>query len=69
MTKPKTTPLLPFKISAQTKGAQKAFTNFVSQYGYQEGTRIFLQKADEQGTGTTLRQKANSIYKRGGHLK
>jgi hypothetical protein len=67
--KRKTTPLLPFKIGAQAKGTQKAFRNFVSQYGYSEGARIFLQKADEQGQGTTLRQKANSIYKRGGHLK
>jgi hypothetical protein len=67
--KRKTTPLLPFKLSAQPKGTQKAFTNFIGEYGYKEGTRIFLQKAEEQGTGTTLRQKANSIYKRGGHLK
>ena len=65
----KKTPLLPFKISAQAKGTQKAFTNFISEYGYQEGTRIFIAKAEEQGTGSTIRQKANSIYKRGGKLK
>ena len=60
---------LPFKITAQTKGAQKAYARFVAQYGKSEGTRIFLAKAEEQGKGTTVRQKVNSIYKHGGHLK
>ncbi len=69
MTQRKTTPLLPFKITAQSKGTQKAFKNFIGEYGYKEGTRIFLQKAEEQGQGNTLRQKANSIYTKGGHLK
>lgn len=59
---------LPFKISAQTKGAQKAYRAFVKEYGKEEGIRIFLAKADENGTGSTLRQKVNSIYKKGGHL-
>jgi hypothetical protein len=59
---------LPFKISAQTKGAQKAYTAFVQQYGAQEGERIFLAKADERGTGRTIRQKVNSVYKTGARL-
>lgn len=59
---------LPFKISAQSKGAQKAHRNFVKEYGKEEGERIFLAKAEEQGVGNTIRQKVNSIYKRGGHL-
>lgn len=60
---------LPFKIKAQTRGVQKAYKNFTKEYGREEGTRIFLQKAEEQGTGKTLREKVNSIYKKGGHLK
>lgn len=60
--------LLPFKITAQSRGAQKAYRNFIKQYGKAEGERIFLAKADEQGVGSTLRQKVNSVYKRGGKL-
>lgn len=60
---------LPFKITNQTRGAQKAFKNFVNQYGTDDGPRIYLQKAEEQGTGTTLRQKVNSVYKKGAKLK
>jgi hypothetical protein len=56
---------LPWKLSAQTKGFQKAYRNFREHYGPEEGLRIFLQKAEEQGAGDTLRQKANSIYKTG----
>jgi hypothetical protein len=59
---------LPFKITAQSKGAQKAYTRFVAEYGKTEGTRIFLAKAEEQGTGKTLRQKVNSTYKTGAKL-
>lgn len=59
---------LPFKITAQSRGAQKAHRNFVKQYGREEGDRIFLAKADEQGTGNTLRQKVNSVYKTGARL-
>jgi len=59
---------LPFKISAQTKGAQKAYKEFVQEYGKEEGTRIYLAKAEEQGRGRTLRQKVNSIYKKGGKV-
>lgn len=57
---------LPFKITAQTKGAQKAYQNFIKDYGLQEGQRIFLARAEEHGEGSTIRQKVNSIYKRGG---
>jgi hypothetical protein len=63
------TPGLPFKISAQTKGAQKAYRNFIKQYGREEGQRIYLAKADERGTGSTLRQRVNSVYKQGATLK
>lgn len=60
--------LLPFPISAQSKGAQKAYRRFVQQYGRAEGTRIFLAKAEEHGQGSTLREKVNSTYKTGAHL-
>jgi len=59
---------LPWKLSAQTKGFQKAYRSFQDFYGPEEGLRIFLQKADEQGAGTTLRQKANSVFKTGAKL-
>ena len=57
---------LPFEISAQTKGAQKAHRRFVDRYGKEEGERIFLARADEHGSGSTIRQKVNSVYKKGG---
>jgi hypothetical protein len=56
---------LPWKLSAQTKGFQKAYRAFQEDYGPEEGLRIFLLRADEQGAGTTLREKANSVYKTG----
>jgi hypothetical protein len=59
---------LPFKIQAQTVGAQRAYKEFVKQYGKKEGERIYLQKAEEQGTGRTIRQKVNSIYHKGAHI-
>jgi hypothetical protein len=59
---------LPWKRSAQTKGFQKALNAFEDFYGQEEGLRIFLLKADEQGQGKTLRQKANSVYKHGAKL-
>lgn len=59
---------LPFKISAQPAGTQKAYRRFVASYGKKEGERIFLARAEEHGQGNTVRQKANSIYKKGGHL-
>jgi hypothetical protein len=59
---------LPFKITAQTVGAQKAYRGFVKQYGVEEGRRIFLAKADERGHGKTIREKVNNVYKTGAHL-
>jgi hypothetical protein len=59
---------LPFKLSAQTKGVQKAYDNFIKEYGKTEGERIFLAKAEEKGRGSTLRQKVNSVYKTGAKL-
>lgn len=60
--------LLPFQISAQSKGAQKAYRAMVREYGRAEGTRIFLAKAEERGQGSTLREKVNSVYKTGARL-
>jgi hypothetical protein len=59
---------LPFKLSAQTKGAQKAYQNFINRYGVVEGQRIFLARAEEHGSGSTIRQKVNSVYKKGGQF-
>lgn len=59
---------LPFKLSAQNRGVQKAYANFIKQYGQAEGERIFLAKAEERGTGATLRQKVNSVFKTGAKL-
>ena len=55
---------LPFKLTAQTRGAQKAHKEFVKYYGKAEGERIYLQKAEDLGTGTTIRQKVNAFTKR-----
>jgi hypothetical protein len=59
---------LPFKITAQTRGAQKAYQRMLAQYGTAEGQRIFLARAAEHGEGNTIRQKVNSVYKKGGKL-
>lgn len=59
---------LPFKISAQTKGAQKAYRRIVRRYGVEDGRRIFLERAEEHGVGNTVRQRVNSIYKKGGQF-
>lgn len=56
---------LPFKLTAQSVGVQKAYRQMISQYGVTEGRRIFLAKASEKGTGNTIRQKADSIYTKG----
>lgn len=60
---------LPFKLSAQSRGAQKAYRKFVNRYGVEEGRRIFLARAEERGEGSTIRQKVNNVYKRGARLK
>jgi hypothetical protein len=59
---------LPFDISKQSAGAQRAYDSFVEFYGKSEGTRIFLQKAEDEGKGNTIRQKVNSIYHKGATL-
>lgn len=59
---------LPFDISKQSAGAQKAYKAFVKQYGKSEGERIFIAKAEERGKGNTLRQKVNFTYKTGARL-
>lgn len=59
---------LPFKITSQTKGAQKALKRMTQRYGTEDGPRIFLERAEEHGVGNTIRQKVNSIYKKGGKL-
>jgi hypothetical protein len=41
----------------------------IEQYGFEKGVDIFVAKAEERGIGNTLRQKANSVYKRGAKLK
>ena len=58
-----------FKIRNLSKGAQKARRRMLSQYGKEEGDRIWREKAEEQGEGSTLRQKINSIYHKGAKLK
>jgi hypothetical protein len=59
---------LPFDITKQSAGAQKAYKAFVEFYGKEKGTDVFLLKAEEQGTGNTIRQKVNSIYHRGAKI-
>lgn len=59
---------LPFKIRNLSRGAQKARREMMKFYGREEGARIWAQKAEEQGTGSTLRKKVNSIYKRGAKI-
>ena len=49
-----------------SKGAQKALGNFIHDYGRSKGEEVFIAKAEEHGTGNTIRQKVNSIYKKGG---
>jgi len=60
---------LPFKLSAQTAGAQKAYGEFVKQYGQKEGERIYLQYAEDHGTGNTIRQKVNSVFRKGAKIR
>lgn len=53
-----------FKISNLPTGPRKAHRRFIEQYGVKEGERIYLQKAEEQGKGNTLRQKVIDTYKK-----
>jgi hypothetical protein len=59
---------LPFDISKQSVGAQKAYDRMIKQYGKSEGERIFLAKAEERGKGKTMREKVNFTYKTGARL-
>lgn len=59
---------LPFKLNAQPVGVQKAYAAMTKEYGAAEGRRIFLAKAEERGTGSTIRQKCVSVYKKGARL-
>jgi hypothetical protein len=59
---------LPFDITKQSKGAQHAYEHFTQFYGKSKGTQVFLQKAQEQGKGNTIRQKVNSVYHKGAKL-
>jgi len=59
---------MPFKVSAQSKGVQTAYRNFIKEYGVKEGRRIFLAKAMQHGTGSTLRERVKSVYSKGSHL-
>jgi len=52
-----------------SNGVQKAYANFVKFYGPVKGTDIFLLKAQEEGTGNTIRQKVESVYTKGAKLK
>ena len=49
-------------------GAKKALGNMRKEYGAKEGNRIFIAKAEENGTGKTLRSKINTTYKKGTKL-
>lgn len=51
-----------------TVGAKKALGNFIHRYGKRDGIEIFIDKAEEQGSGSTTRQKVNSVYKKGAKL-
>ena len=53
-----------------TVGAQKALKNFMNEYPSKDkALQVYLDKAQEKGSGTTLRQKINSTYKTGAKLK
>lgn len=68
MTSKRSGTALPFKISAQPAGTRKAFSEFQKTYGKKEGERIFMAYAEEHGTGNTLRQKCNSVFRKGSHI-
>lgn len=59
---------LPFRLTAQSKGVQRAYQEMISFYGLSEGRRIFLAKANEQGVGSTVRKRCDSVYTTGRHL-
>lgn len=58
------------RVDTLSRGAQKALGNMVNDYGSQEkAVQVFLDKAREQGAGSTLREKVNSTYKKGAKLR
>lgn len=59
---------LPFKITAQSVGAQKAYRAMVRQYGLEKGRQVFIAKAVENGRGKTITAKVNSTYMTGAKL-
>lgn len=59
---------LPFKLKSQPAGTQKAYSEFVKTYGKSEGERVFIAYAEEHGKGNTLRQKCNSVFRKGSHI-
>lgn len=46
-------------------GAQKAYENLQAFYGSEDGRRVFMKKAIEQGRGKTLIDKINDVYAKG----
>jgi hypothetical protein len=56
------------RVDTLAKGAREALGNMRKEYGASEGNRIFLAKADENGTGKTVRAKVNSTYRKGAKL-
>jgi hypothetical protein len=59
---------LPFKLSAQSAGVQKAYLNFIKQYGNVRGPQIFTAYANDHGVGNTLRQRCASVFTTGRKL-
>ncbi len=60
---------LPFKLTAQPLGVQKAYRQMTKEYGATKGRQVFLAKAQEKGTGNTIRQKVVSVYHTGAKLQ
>jgi hypothetical protein len=58
----------PWKLTAQTKGVQKAYRAFVDHYGPDEGVRIMLAKADENSAKRLQRERVNAVFKTGAKL-
>lgn len=48
-------------------GAKKAYQAFQDFYGSEEGRRIFIQKALEQGRGDSVHAKIADVFKKGAH--
>jgi hypothetical protein len=51
-----------------SEGAKKAFEQFQVDYEPDEGRRIFFQKALELGSGDSLKDIVNNVYKNGATL-